>query len=82
MPSQPSPRGALFTLLLTVFIDMVGFGIIIPLTPFWAEHFDATPYLVTLLFATYSGFAFVFSFVWGWVSDRWGRKPVLILALM
>lgn len=72
----------MFTLLLTVFIDMVGFGIIIPLTPFWAERFGATPALVTLLFATYSAFALVFSFVWGWVSDRWGRKPVLILALM
>ena len=72
----------MFTLLLTVFIDMVGFGIIIPLTPFWAERFGASPALVTLLFATYSAFALVFSFVWGWVSDRWGRKPVLILSLM
>jgi len=72
----------MFALLLTVFIDMVGFGIIIPLTPFWAERFGASPALVTLLFATYSAFALVFSFVWGWVSDRWGRKPVLILALM
>ena len=72
----------MFTLLLTVFIDMVGFGIIIPLTPFWAERFGASPALVTLLFATHSGFALVFSFVWGWVSDRWGRKPVLILSLM
>lgn len=72
----------MFTLLLTVFIDMVGFGIIIPLTPFWAERFGASPALVTLLFATYSAFALVFSFVWGWASDHWGRKPVLILSLM
>ncbi len=72
----------MFTLLLTVFIDMVGFGIIIPMMPFWAERFGASPHLVTLLFATYSACALVFSFVWGWVSDRWGRKPVLILALM
>ena len=72
----------MFTLLLTVFIDMVGFGIIIPLTPFWAERFGASPALVTLLFATYSAFALVFSFFWGWVSDHWGRKPVLILSLM
>ena len=69
MTSQPARRGALLTLLLTVFIDMVGFGIIIPLTPFWAERFGASPDVVTLLFATYSGFALVFSFVWGWVSD-------------
>ena len=60
MSPQPSRRGAMFTLLLTVFIDMVGFGIIIPLTPFWAERFGASPALVTLLFATYSAFALVF----------------------
>ena len=75
-------KGAMFVLLLTVFIDMVGFGIIIPFMPFWAEHYDATPDMVTLLFATYSAVAFVFSFLWGWASDRWGRKPVLLLSLM
>ena len=74
-------NAGLYVLLLTVFIDMVGFGIIIPFMPFWAEHFGAAPDMVTLLFATYSAFAFVFSFIWGWISDRWGRKPVLLLAL-
>jgi DHA1 family tetracycline resistance protein-like MFS transporter len=75
-------KGAMFALLLTVFIDMVGFGIIIPFMPFWAEHYDATPDMVTLLFATYSAVAFVFSFLWGWASDQWGRKPVLLLSLL
>ena len=74
--------GALTALLITVFMDMVGFGIIIPLTPFWAERFGAGPATVTLLFATYSAFGFVFSFLWGWASDRWGRKPILLLSLM
>ena len=69
-------------LLITVFIDMVGFGIIIPFTPFWAEKFGATPDLITLLFATYSIFSFGFSFLWGWASDRWGRKPILLMSLM
>jgi DHA1 family tetracycline resistance protein-like MFS transporter len=82
MSDDKRRSGALITLLLTVFIDMVGFGIIIPFMPFWAEHFDATPDLVTLLFATYSGVAFFASFAWGWISDRWGRKPVLIASLM
>ena len=63
-------RGALSALLITVFINMVGFGIIIPLTPYWAEKFGASPAEVTLLLATYSAFAFVFSFLWGWASDR------------
>ena len=74
--------GALTALLITVFMDMVGFGIIIPLTPFWAERFGAAPGTVTLLFATYSAFGFVFSFLWGWASDKWGRKPVLLLSLL
>lgn len=82
MSDSTRRKGALFALLLTVFIDMVGFGIIIPFMPFWAEHFDATPDMVTLLFATYSAVAFFFSFFWGWASDRWGRKPVLLLSLM
>ena len=63
---------SLFVLLLTVFIDRVGFGIIIPFIPFWAEHFEASPALVTLLFSTFSIVAFFFSFFWGWVSDLWG----------
>ncbi len=75
-------RGAFGALLITVFIDMVGFGIIIPFTPFWAEKFGASPDIVTLLFATYSIFSFAFAFLWGWASDRWGRKPVLVLSLM
>ena len=74
-------RGALTALLITVFIDMVGFGIIIPFTPFWAEKFGAGPGLVTLLFATYSIFSFASSFLWGWASDRWGRKPIMLLSL-
>lgn len=74
-------QGPLFVLLLTVFIDMVGFGIIIPFIPFWAERFDASPTLVTLLFSTFSFVAFLFSFFWGWVSDRWGRRPVLLMSL-
>ncbi len=74
-------HGALTALLITVFIDMVGFGIIIPLTPFWAERFGATPDVVALLFATYSAFGLAFSFLWGWASDQWGRKPILIVSL-
>ncbi|MEN8197030.1 MAG: MFS transporter, partial [Pseudomonadota bacterium] len=73
--------GAYAVLLLTVFIDMVGFGIIIPLLPFWAEHFDATPDLVALLMSVYAAFQFVFAFFWGWLSDRFGRKPILLISL-
>lgn len=75
------PRGALAVLLLTVFVDMVGFGVVIPLMPFWAEHFGASPFTVTLLMSIYAAMQFAFSVVWGWVSDRIGRKPVLLVSL-
>ncbi len=82
---QPSTgtgnRRSLAVLLLVVFVDMVGFGIIIPFLPFWAENFGATEDLVALLMSIYSAFQFVFAFPLGWLSDRIGRKPVLLVSL-
>ncbi len=78
---RAAPRGALAVVVLTVLVDMVGFGIIIPFLPFWAERFGAAPDLVTLLVSTFSATQFLCAFVWGWVSDRWGRKPVLLISL-
>lgn len=68
-------------LFLIVFIDLVGFGIIIPLTPFYAEHFGASPDVVTLLTPTYSLAQFIFAPIWGRLSDRYGRKPILLFTL-
>ncbi len=73
-----SPLVAIF---LTVFVDLVGFGIVIPLLPFYAEHFQAGPEMVTLVMAIYSFMQFVFSPTWGWLSDRYGRKPILLVSL-
>ena len=65
----------MFTLLLIVFIDLVGFGIIIPFLPFFAEHFEASPDPVTLLIAVFALFPFLFAPYWGPPSYRIGRKP-------
>ncbi|MFI4987612.1 MAG: MFS transporter [Alphaproteobacteria bacterium] len=73
-----SPLVAIF---LTVFVDLVGFGIVIPLLPFYAEHFQAGPELVTLVMAIYSLMQFFFSPIWGRLSDRYGRKPILLVSL-
>lgn len=73
-----SPLVAIF---LTVFVDLIGFGIVIPLLPFYAEHFHATPEVVTLLMASYSFTQFIFAPIWGRLSDHWGRKPILIISL-
>lgn len=68
-------------LFLIVFVDLVGFGLIIPLLPFYGEHFHATPATVGALMAIYSLAQFVAAPIWGRLSDRIGRKPVLALSL-
>jgi len=74
---RPLP-GALF---LTVFIDLMGFGIVIPLLPIYAERFHATPLAAGLLIAVYSLMQLLFAPLWGRLSDGVGRRPVLLLSL-
>lgn len=68
-------------LLLTIFIDTVGFGIVLPLLPYFAEHFGASPLTVTLLATVYSFAQFIFAPLWGRFSDRLGRRPIILLTL-
>jgi DHA1 family tetracycline resistance protein-like MFS transporter len=77
----PSSRRALATLFLIVFTDLVGFGIVIPLLPLYAEHFRPAPWAFGLLMASYSAMQFVFAPVLGRLSDRIGRRPVLLVSL-
>jgi DHA1 family tetracycline resistance protein-like MFS transporter len=69
------------TLFLIVFVDLVGFGLIIPLLPFYAEHFQARPATIGLLMASYSLAQFVAAPVWGRMSDHLGRRPCLLVSL-
>jgi len=73
-----SPLAVIFV---TVFIDLLGFGIIIPLLPFYAESFGANAFTVGLLGTVYSLMQFVFSPVWGRLSDRVGRRPIILIGL-
>lgn len=75
-------RSPLVALSLTVFIDMLGFSIILPVLPYYALTYGASASTVGLLFASYSLMQFVFSPVWGSISDRIGRKPVLLVGLV
>ena len=77
-------RSPLIVIFTTVFIDLVGFGIVIPVLPFYAEGtaFNATPRTVGLLFASYSIMQLIFSPVLGRLSDRYGRRPVLLLSII
>ena len=69
------------TLFLIVFIDLVGFGIMLPLLPFYAQHFGASRQIVTLLFGIYSIGQFIASPILGRLSDKVGRKPILVGSL-
>lgn len=75
-------RATLSVLFLIVFIDLVGFGMIIPVLPLYAEHYDPSPLAFGALMAAYSALQFVFSPILGRLSDRFGRRPVLLLSLL
>jgi MFS transporter, DHA1 family, tetracycline resistance protein len=68
-------------LFLIVFIDLIGFGLVIPLLPFYAERFAAAPLQMTMLFATYSLMSMVTAPLWGRLSDQVGRRPVLMASM-
>ena len=85
--SVPQPLGfrmkapTLAALFLTVFVDLIGFGIVLPLLPTYAQSFGATGLMVGGLMASYSATQFIFGPIWGAWSDRVGRRPVLLLSI-
>jgi len=75
-------KSPLASILSIVFIDLIGFGMIIPILPLYAQGFRATEWQIGLLLASYSFMQFLASPVLGWFSDRYGRKPVLLCSLI
>ena len=71
----------ILVIFLTVFIDVIGIGIIIPLLPFYAEKFGASPAVITLLFSSFSLMQFLSAPFWGSLSDRLGRRPIILLSI-
>ncbi|MHA2156836.1 MAG: MFS transporter [Candidatus Hodarchaeales archaeon] len=80
--SQKIQRGALGVLFMAVFIDLLEFGIIVPLLPFWALESGATPFIYGILSSVYSLMSFVLAPVWGRLSDKYGRRPVIMAGLL
>ena len=66
---------------LTVFLDILGFGIIIPQLAVYASQFGATPLIVGILASTYSAMSFLSTPFWGRLSDRMGRRPILLYSI-
>lgn len=79
---KPSSRSALPLMALTVFIDIAGFGIILPLLPFWTQHLGANPTQIGLILTVYAIAQFLFTPLTGALSDRIGRKPIVVGSLM
>jgi len=74
-------RFGLAIILVNVFLDLLSFGVVIPLLPFYAEHLGATPLLIGLMHTSFSTAQFIFSPLWGRLSDRVGRRPVILGSL-
>jgi MFS transporter, DHA1 family, tetracycline resistance protein len=75
-------KSPLATILLVVFVDLIGFGMIIPILPLYAKNFQAAEWQIGLLLGCYSFMQFLASPVLGYISDRIGRKPVLLVSLI
>ncbi len=75
-------KSSAFIALLTVFIDFLGFGIILPLLPYYAREFHATSGQIGIIFAMYSFTQLIFSPVWGGISDKIGRRPIIMLSVL
>ncbi len=75
-------KPSVFVVFLTVFIDLIGFGIVLPLLPIYSRNFGASDIAVGAIVASYSLMQFVFAPIWGRLSDRIGRRPVLLVSTL
>lgn len=78
---MPRRRSPLFVIFFTVFLDLLGFGLVIPLLPFFATVLGASGFQVGIVMTAYSGMQFLFAPIWGRISDRIGRRPVLLVSI-
>lgn len=75
-------RSPMMTIFLIAFVGMMGYGIILPITPFYAQAFGASDFQIGLIIASYALMQFIFAPILGSMSDRYGRKLLLIISLI
>jgi MFS family permease len=82
-PRRPvaSSRAVLLVVFTTILIDFVGYTVLIPVLPLYAERLGASDLQVALILAVYALAQLLFLPAWGWVSDRIGRRPVILVSL-
>ncbi len=73
-------KPTLFIIFLIVFVDLVGFGIVLPLLPVYSERFGASGFTIGCIIASYNLMQFFFAPVWGKLSDRVGRRPIILMS--
>ena len=81
VPGHTLRKASLGTLFLTIFLDLLGFGLVIPFLPGIARNMGASDFVATLPGAVFSGAQFLFIPIWGRLSDRVGRRPVLLWSI-
>lgn len=77
----PRPRSTLWIVFTTILIDFIGFSVLLPVLPYYATKLGAGSVQVALILSLYAAAQLVFLPAWGWLSDRIGRRPVILLSL-
>ena len=73
-------KPSILVIFFTVFIDLIGFGIVVPLVPIFSRHYGASGFEIGAIIASFSAMQFVFAPIWGKLSDRHGRRPILLIS--
>jgi MFS transporter, DHA1 family, tetracycline resistance protein len=73
-------KPSILVVFLTVFIDLIGFGIVVPLVPLFSRHYGASGFVIGAIIASFSAMQFIFSPIWGKLSDHYGRRPILLIS--
>src|SRR6185369_21323 len=73
-------KPSVLVVFLTVFIDLIGFGLVLPLLPIYSAEFGASGFMIGAIMASFSAMQFLFAPAWGRLSDRIGRRPVLLVS--